>query len=75
MKEFFDREYYIAAACDKFPCDDNIDVNLYFETVNKAIDNTLKKYTKNGKLLVEDWDMFDQDLYMNISDELDKLYD
>lgn len=74
MKENFDREYYIAAINDNFPCDD-LDVEQYFEAVNKAIDKTLQAYTKNGKLLVEDWDMFDQDLYTNASNELDKLYD
>ena len=74
MEENFDREYYIAALCDNFPCDD-LDVKQYFEAVNKAIDKTLQTYTKNGKLLVEDWDMFDQDLYTNASNELDKLYD
>jgi hypothetical protein len=74
MEENFDREYYIAAACDKFPCDD-LDENLYFDAVNKAIDKTLEDYSKNGKLLVEDWDMFDQDLYTNMYNELEKLYD
>ena len=74
MEENFDREYYIAAISDNFPCDD-LDVKQYFEAVNKAIDKTLQTYTKNGKLLVEDWDMFDQDLYTNASNELDKLYD
>jgi DNA-binding ferritin-like protein len=52
-----------------------LDAEQYFEAVNKAIDKTLQAYTKNGKLLVEDWDMFDQDLYTNASNELDKLYD
>lgn len=74
MEENFDREYYISAINDNFPCDD-LDVEQYFEAVNKAIDKTLQAYTKNGKLLVEDWDMFDQDLYTNASNELDKLYD
>jgi DNA-binding ferritin-like protein len=74
MEENFDREYYIAAINDNFPCDD-LDAEQYFEAVNKAIDKTLQAYTKNGKLLVEDWDMFDQDLYTNASNELDKLYD
>lgn len=74
MEENFDREYYIAAINDNFPCDD-LDVEQYFEAVNTAIDKTLQAYTKNGKLLVEDWDIFDQDLYTNASNELDKLYD
>ena len=74
MEENFDREYYIGAIGDTFPCDD-LDMEQYFEAVNKAIDKTLEIYSKNGKLLVEDWDMFDQDLYTNASNELDKLYD
>jgi hypothetical protein len=72
MEEDFDREYYIAAVCDKFGSDD-VDVDAFFEAANKAIDKTLEQYTKNGKLLVEDWDMFDQDLYTNSYNELIKL--
>lgn len=74
MEENFDREYYITAICDKFACD-NIDVDLYFETINKAIDKTLDEYTENGNLLIEDYDMFDQDLYVNVSKGLEELYD
>lgn len=74
MEENFDREYYIAAICDKFACDD-IDVGLYFEAINKAIDKTLDEYTENGNLLIEDYDMFDQDLYTNVSNGLEELYD
>lgn len=37
MEEDFDREYYIAAICDKFGSDD-VDVNAFFEAANKAID-------------------------------------
>jgi len=74
MEENFDREYYIAAICDKFACD-GIDVDLYFETINKAIDKTLDEYTENGSLLIEDYDMFDQDLYANVSNGLEELCD
>ena len=73
MEENFDREYYIAAICDKFCSDDDVDVDAFLEAANKAIDKTLEQYTKNGKLLVEDWDMFDQDLYTNSYNELIKL--
>ena len=73
MEEDFDREYYIAAICDKFGSDDDVDVDAFFEAANKAIDKTLEQYTKNGKLLVEDWDMFNQDLYTNSYNELIKL--
>jgi hypothetical protein len=74
MEENFDREYYIAAICDKYSCDD-IDVDLFFEAIEKAIDKTLDEYTENGKLLVDDWDIFDQDLDTNVSNELMELYD
>lgn len=74
MEENFDREYYIAAICDKFGGDDNVDADAFFKSVDEAIDKTLQSYTKNGKLLVEDWDMFDQELYTNVSKELEKLY-
>ena len=30
MEEDFDREYYIAAICDKFGSDDDVDVNAFF---------------------------------------------
>ena len=73
MEEDFDREYYISAICDKFGSDDVVDVDAFFAAANKAIDKTLEQYTKNGKLLVEDWDMFDQDLYTNSYNELIKL--
>ena len=73
MEENFDREYYIAATCDKFYSDEFV-LEEFLEAANKAIDKTLHAYTKNGKLLVEDWDMFDQDLYSNVSDELEELY-
>lgn len=75
MEENFDREYYIAAICDKFGGDDNVDVDAFFKAVDKAIDKTLQSYTKNGKLSVEDWDMFDQELDTNASNEIEKLYD
>ena len=70
MEEDFDREYYIAALCDNFPCND-MNMDVYFDALNKAIDKTLEDYTKDGKLLVEDWDMFDQDLYTNTYKELE----
>jgi hypothetical protein len=73
MEENFDREYYLAAISDKFPCDEEIDENAYMNAANKAIDKTLEDYKVGGNLLVEDWDMFDQDLYTNVYNELEKL--
>lgn len=75
MEEIIDRDYYIAGICEDFPCGDEIEVEDYFKAVNKAIDKTLESYARNGKVSVEDWDMFDQDLYMNVDKELDKLYE
>lgn len=69
----FDREYYIAAICDKFGCNDDVDVDAYFKAVDEAIDKTLQAYTKNGELLIEDWDIFEQDLYTNANKELERL--
>jgi len=69
MEDNFDREYYIAALCDKFNLD-NIDEDVYLNAFNKAIDKTLEDYTINGELLVEDYDMFDQDLYTYAFNEL-----
>lgn len=70
MEASIDREYYIAALCDKFPYND-MDEEEYFDALNKGIDKTLEDYTKNGKLSVEDWDMFDQDLSTNVYNELE----
>ena len=69
MEDNFDREYYIAALCDKFNLD-NIDEDVCLNAFNKAIDKTLEDYTINGELLVEDYDMFDQDLYTYAFNEL-----
>ena len=74
MESNIDREYYIACINDKFPCGDKIEIEDYLKAANKAIDKTLESYTRNGKVSVEDWDMFDQDLYINANEELDKLY-
>jgi len=72
MEDNFDREYYIAALCDKFNLD-NIDEDVYLNAFNKAIDKTLEDYTINGELLVEDYDMFDQDLYTYAFNELNAM--
>ena len=68
-----DREFYIAAMADKFDCDDDADMDVFFGTLERALDKTIEEYTVNGKVLVEDWDMFDQDLYNNAQIELDKI--
>ena len=64
MEENFDREYYIAALCENLPYEDMSD-EIYFSSLNDAIDKTICDYRKDGSLFVEDWDMFDQDLYNN----------
>lgn len=38
--------------------------------IHKAIDKTIKIYSFSGKLIIEDWNMWDQDLYNNAVDEL-----
>jgi hypothetical protein len=42
------------------------------EAVNKGIDKAIEAYTNNGKLVVEDWDMFDQDMRHYMESELKK---
>ena len=69
-----DREYYIDALCDIFPCGDDVDGNVHLDALGKALDKTVEDYTVNGKFIVEDWDMFDQDLTNNAYDELEKIY-
>ena len=74
IKTYVDKEYYLLALGDDFPCDDDADVNAHNDALSKAIDKTIEEYTVNGNVLVEDWDMFDQDLYYNAQIELDKIY-
>ena len=69
-----DREYYIDALCDKFPCGDDVDWNVHLDALGKALDKTVEDYTANGRFIVEDWDMFDQDLTNIAYDELEKIY-
>ena len=75
METNFDREYYIDALWEKFPCDE-MDDDTYFSVLNKAIDETLEEYTtKDGELCIEDWDMFEQDLSNNAFNELSLILD
>jgi len=69
----FDRDYYTLVICEKYG-DNEIDEKEWFAAVNKAIDKTLKDYTVNGKFLVEDWDMFDQELDTNVWNELEEQF-
>lgn len=74
MEAYVDKEYYLLALGDDFPCDDDTDVNAHNNALSKAIDKTIEEYTVNGKVKVEDWDMFDQDLFFNAKNELEKIY-
>lgn len=75
MEAYVDKEYYLLALGDDFPCDDDdADVNAHNDALSKAIDKTIEEYRVNGKVKVEDWDMFDQDLYYNAQIELKKIY-
>lgn len=64
-----DREYYVAEISERYPCE-WMDYATWKDAVNRAIDKTIEAYTKNGELLVEDWDMFDQDLDNNVYNAL-----
>ena len=61
-----DRDYYIQAITEEFPADGLSD-EKYFKVVNEAIDKTISQYPDE----VDDWDMFDQDLYNNVYDGLE----
>ena len=65
-----DRDYYIAAICEEFPADGLSD-EIYFKVVNEAIDKTISQYHNE----VDDWDMFDQDLYNNVYNGLENASD
>ena len=60
-----DREYYIAAICEEFPAEGLSD-EQYFKVVNEAIDKTISQYHNE----VDDWDLFEQDLYNNVDEML-----
>lgn len=60
-----DRDYYIAAICEEFPAE-GLNDELYFKAVNEAIDKTISQYHNE----VDDWDLFDQDLYNNVDEML-----
>lgn len=62
-----DRDYYIAAICEEFPAD-GLNDEKYFKVVNEAIDKTISQYPDE----VDDWDLFDQDLYNNVEEMLSK---
>lgn len=65
-----DREYYIQAIAEEFPAEGLSD-EKYFKVVNEAIDKTISQYPDE----VDDWDMFDQDLYNNVYDGLENASD
>jgi hypothetical protein len=74
MEASIDREYYIAAMADKFDCDDDMDMNVFFGVLERALDKTIEEHTTNGNFIVEDWDMFDDDLTINAEKEFKKIY-
>lgn len=62
---YIDKEDYL----DMLSTSDNVywDESKYtfdeFQSIlEKAIDNTVNQYTRNGNFYVEDWDVFDSDL-------------
>lgn len=60
-----DRDYYIAAIAEEFPAEGLSD-EKYFKVVNEAIDKTISQYPDE----IDDWDMFDQDMYNNVEEML-----
>ena len=54
--------------------DITIEWEAYEQKIYEAIDKTITSYTKDGNLYIEDWDMWDQDLYNNAVEALG-LYD
>ena len=54
--------------------DITIEWEAYEQKIYEAIDKTITSYTKDGNLYIEDWDMWDQDLYNNAVEVLG-LYD
>ncbi len=50
----------------------NIDIpfNDFVKKLYKVIDRTIKSYKIDGNLKIDDWDMWEQDLYNNALAEL-----
>lgn len=67
-----DREEYLMRLGEHY-CLDGIDFDVFQKAMNKAIDRTLKAYTVKGKIIVEDWDMFDQDMLYFAEEEFNKI--
>lgn len=44
---------------------DDLDWDTYQKNIYEAIDKTINSYTRDCKLIIEDWDMWEQDLYNN----------
>lgn len=67
-----DREEYLMRFGMHY-CIDDINLDVFEKAMNKAIDRTLKDYTVKGKLIIEDWDMFEQDMLYFADEEFNKI--
>lgn len=68
IEDTIDRHEYLTIISEGFGGSDLSD-DEFMERANAVIDKTIEQYTnKNGKFIVEDWDMFDQDMYSNACD-------
>ena len=50
--------------------DITIEWETYEQKIYEAIDKTITSYTKDGNLYIEDWNMWEQDLYNNAVETL-----
>ena len=69
-----DREEYLMRLGEHYYLED-IDFDVFEKAMNKAIDRTLKYHTVKGKLIIEDWDMFEQNMLFFADEEFNKIYE
>lgn len=68
-----DREDYFMRLLEKvsgYYYTDSIDYDVLEKNIYAAIDEQVENYSVEGKLYVDDWDVFDGELYRMVIDKL-----
>lgn len=72
-----DREQMIEeiATSSKFS-DENIEYDDFVKIISECLDKNIENHTHiNGKVYIDDWSEFDEDLEIMINESLEKYYD
>ena len=73
FSSFIDRDDVFDELSEKITSNwnvDNIEWKTYERKIYEAIDKTMASYMKNGNSHIENWDMWEQDLYNNALETL-----